>query len=194
MKKTLFVFLLSLLALISLSACQTAVPYHRSLPDWVRRIYVPMAENKTTDAGLEALATSAFTEAVLADGRLEVVSKSKADAVVKITLDKAEKESSTFTTDDVEETRALILTYSIDLYDPVDMEKPFAHLSRAQVTTSYSSDLRSLSGVPSAQGRAVWAKTAGKTMLADVLFKLNSGADGNADKDRKEKDKKKKKL
>ena len=73
MKKQILAFTFLLLSLVSLSACQTAVPYHRTLPDWVRRVYVPVAENGTTDAGLEVLVTNAFIEAALSDGGAETL-------------------------------------------------------------------------------------------------------------------------
>ena len=189
MKKQILAITLLLLCLVSLSACQTAVPYHRTLPDWVRRVYVPVAENSTTDAGLEMLVTNAFINAALEDGRLEIVSKSKADAVVKIRLDKAEKNSHAFSSDDVEATRELILTYSINLYDPADMEKPFGYINKSEITSIYSSDRRALGSIPNVQGRAEWATAAGKKMLSDVLFRLKTGAPGEA----KEPSKKKKK-
>jgi hypothetical protein len=176
MKKHLLFIAFLLLGLTTLSACHTAIPFHRSLPDWVRRVYVPIAQNGTTDAGLETLVTNAFTEATLSDGRLEVVSKAKADAVVQIRLDKMEKSTRTFSSDDVEASRELLLTYSVDLYDPADMQKPFAYIHKAEMHTTYTSDLRSLGGISNVQGRADLATATGKAILNDVLFKLRTGA------------------
>ncbi len=83
--------LLSLLALVALTVLAatgcTPVVRDRTLPPSVRSVHVPMIVNRTQQPGLEERLTVAFQRELLADGRLDVVKETKADAIVRMTID-----------------------------------------------------------------------------------------------------------
>lgn len=78
-------FFLLAVALFSLAGC-TPIVRDRTLPPSIRAVYVPMIVNRTAEPGLEERMTVAVEEEILADGRLDLVPKKKADATIKITL------------------------------------------------------------------------------------------------------------
>ena len=75
---------LGLICLILTGCART--PLVRTLPEYVRSVYVPMARNTSYEPGLEELVTRAVIEEMLADGRLIVENKRNADATLKIRI------------------------------------------------------------------------------------------------------------
>lgn len=124
-------------------SCTRVVPV-RTLPNWVRAIYVPMIENKTTEPGLEEVATTLIQEEFLADGRLDIVKKRRADLKLVATIEEyisyVEEEDS----DDIAETNELIILATVKLYDPFDDENPLADLGLIKVPFRYNADPRSI--------------------------------------------------
>ena len=71
-----------LLLLVALAAgCGYSVRGH--LPDDVRSVAVPILENRTTKPAVETEMTRALADAFATDGRLRVVSRDAADAVLE---------------------------------------------------------------------------------------------------------------
>lgn len=74
--------IVSLLLLLSLlSGCSYALKL--SLPENIKKIAIPTFTNKTMKYGIETKLTDAVIRQFLVDGRLEVVDKDKADAVLE---------------------------------------------------------------------------------------------------------------
>ncbi|MBN1867518.1 hypothetical protein JW916_09525 [Candidatus Sumerlaeota bacterium] len=156
-------------AALALSACSQVVPYRRTLPDWVRRVYVPMAVNKTTEPGLEELVTNAFAIEIEADGRLEVVQKSKADLIAQATLYDYRERSAGFESDDVESIRQMELVVGLDLFDPKDMKNPYARVGSAPIRTNYNSDYRSSTVELDVDARERLGQTVGAVLLQSMM-------------------------
>src|SRR2546426_6873593 len=77
--------LVVLLPLFGAIACQRIQPV-RTLPDWVRGIYIPMVQNKSTEPGVEEVVTRLAQEEFLADGRVRIVPKEQADLQLVATI------------------------------------------------------------------------------------------------------------
>jgi len=161
----LLVMLSAALALVSCGV----TPFQRTLPDRVRRVYVPVAVNKTVEPGLEEIVTRAFQEEILRDGRLELVQKAKADAVVKVTILEYAETSAAFTPDNVESTRRVNLVASIDLYEPNDLENPFARAPRVIVNSLYGSGYRSVGSTLEVDARKNLGTAAGGALLNGLM-------------------------
>ncbi len=69
----------------ALSACAPLVR-ERTLPPSIRTVYVPMIVNRTSEPGLEERIVVAVQEEILADGRLRLENRRRADAQVRIFL------------------------------------------------------------------------------------------------------------
>ena len=70
-----------LLMLVFLSAC--GMELKSSLPEHIKNIAIPTFTNKTMKYGIETKLTDAVIRQFLVDGRLSVVDKDKADAVLE---------------------------------------------------------------------------------------------------------------
>jgi hypothetical protein len=147
MLKSLPKFSLRLLLLIPLllgtTACTRIYPV-RTLPNWVRGVYIPMIENESFEPGLEEVATRLTQEEFLADGQLNVVPKRMADLSVvakikdyRILLDDTDS-------DDLPQLEEAIVTAELYLFDPLNDEVPMASLGLLEASTLYAADARSV--------------------------------------------------
>ncbi len=80
-----FAFSMLLLMFGGMIACSPLVR-ERTLPPSIRSVYIPMIINRTQEPGLEEELTEALQWEVMADGRLNVVSKKHADATIEVIL------------------------------------------------------------------------------------------------------------
>jgi hypothetical protein len=160
--------LVLLAAALALVSCGVT-PFQRTLPDRVRRVYVPIAVNKTVEPGLEEIVTRGFQEEILRDGRLDLVQKGKADAVVKVTILEYGETSASFTPDNVESSRRITLAASIDLYEPNDLENPFAGVPRVIVSQVYGSNYRSVGSTLGVDARTALGHVAGGVLLNGLM-------------------------
>lgn len=135
--------LAGLLVLAILTAgCQRVAPI-RTLPSWVRGIYVPVFKNETYEPEIEELATRLTQEAFLADGRVDIVPKAQADLVLKVDILDWQAETSDTRGDKIAKSDDIIMTVGIKLYDPFDLERPMADLGRFRITSGFNVDTRS---------------------------------------------------
>ncbi len=74
-----------LLGVGALSACAPLVR-ERTLPPSIRTVHVPMIVNRTSEPGLEERIVVAVQEEIMADGRLRLENRRRADAHVRIFL------------------------------------------------------------------------------------------------------------
>lgn len=130
------------LPLLTLMACQTVAPT-RTLPTWVHGIHIPMFENETFEPGLEETATRLTQYAFVADSRLDVVARDRADLVVQAVLtDWGERVAGT-SGDDIVDRMEISLTAHVQLFDPWDLEDPLADLGDLVVRHGFNVDERS---------------------------------------------------
>ena len=163
-----------MLLMLGATACHVT-PYQRTLPEWVRNVYVPMADNQSYEPGLEELVTNALAEELLADGRLTPVQKSQADVVLKITLARYDEATAQFEDDDVERRRSLTLLVVVTLYDPNDMRTPIGAVPGFRVSINGVSDLRSVEYEPLPDIRGRLAHEAGREIVKAVLTRAAMG-------------------
>lgn len=93
-------WLIILMMIIFLFPGCAGVPLVRTLPDYVRSVYVPMAKNNTYEPGLEEVLTNFTIDEFLADGRLRVEEKARADVTVRIEIEGYDGIPITFARDD----------------------------------------------------------------------------------------------
>lgn len=164
------ILVLTLLAL-ALAGCKTT-PFQRSLPQWVNRIYIPMAENRSYEPGLEEKITSAFTEEVLSHGELEVTQKNRCDAVVKIIIKDYRERSDDFSSDDIESYREVVAVLAAELYDPSDEKTPFGVVEDFEVDMRYRSEFRSTRSTTASDARDEFTERCGLQLMRAVLSRV----------------------
>ncbi len=132
---------------LGLGACQRVLPV-RTLPAWVRGVYIPMVGNETFEPGLEELATRLTQEEFLANGQLRIVRKAEADlqlvAIIKDYFIRIDRTDS----DDIPEIEELTILTGLKLYDPMNPEVPLADLGQIETIMLYNSDPRSIGYTP----------------------------------------------
>ncbi|HNY28623.1 MAG TPA: LPS assembly lipoprotein LptE [Candidatus Sumerlaeota bacterium] len=166
------ILVLTLLTLtLPLAGCKTT-PFQRSLPQWVNRIYIPMAENRSYEPGLEEKITSAFTEEVLSNGELDVTQKNHCDAIVKIIIKDYRERSEDFSSDDIESYREVVATLAAELYDPSDEKTPFGVVEDFEVDMRYRSEFRSTRSTTTSDARDEFAERCGLQLMRAVLGRV----------------------
>ncbi len=135
----------------ALFSCERIQPV-RTLPNWVRSVYVPMIQNRSSEPGLEEVATRLTQEEFLADGRLRIAPKASADlqVVAKIvsyhTRVRRVRQERIPLNDEIELVTVLMLyDASADPFDP--QAPPIAYLGEIATRTTRIADVRSTSVV-----------------------------------------------
>lgn len=156
------------LAALPLAACHVT-PYRRTLPEWIQRVYVPMAKNQTAEPGLEELVTKGFQSELIADGRLEVTSKARANAVLQVTLDEYAEITAKFESDNVERNRQMQMMVSLALFDPKDTTNPIGKTDKFLVKLTYKSDSRAYDSELDVNARERFGETAGMRLFSALM-------------------------
>ncbi len=142
-----------LLLIASLAGCATRIPRRRTLPEWVKSVYVPMFQNISPQPGIEEFGTQYAVEEFLADGRLKVASKADSDLVVAVTIEKYLQEVQSFEDDEFPSISRVSAVADVRLFEPSDMNKPLAMFSNVKATHSFVSDFRRTDYVPDVDAR-----------------------------------------
>lgn len=162
--------------LLALQGCRV-VPHQRTLPDWVMRVYVPMADNQSYEAGLEEKLTNALIEEILLDGRLDVVQRTQSNAVLRLRILQYEEFAADFAVDDVEDSTQVKLRLSVDMYDPSDLENRIGTVAPFSYTYRYPSGRRSVRSLLEVDARENLADGAARQTLTKILsdMQMESG-------------------
>lgn len=163
---------LALTAIFALTAlsCQTIVPV-RTLPSWVRGIYIPMIENRSTEPGLSEIATRLIQYEFLADGRLAVVPKSDADLELICAIEKFWITIEADDNDDIPQLELIHIVLDLKLYDPLNPDSPLADLGKVQTTSLFNADPRSIDYVVEPDAK----RSALGLLASQVVFRTISG-------------------
>lgn len=138
---------LLLAAALATASCERIRPM-RTLPNWVRGIYVPMAQNKSTEPGLEEVLTREIQHQFLSDGRINIVQKGQADLQLVTVIKSYRRVAEDVDSDDVTRRQQILILSEVLLYDPtVDpfdpQQKPVARLRDLNTQYLVSIDPRS---------------------------------------------------
>lgn len=152
-----------LVILAAAGGCQHMAPV-RTLPTWVRGVYIPVFRNMTYETQIEDLATRLTQQAFLADGRVDVVPKEKADLVLKVELLRWDVETIRTSGDYIGRTSEVTLTIGVKLFDPDNMQEPRADLGQFRLSSAFNGDTRSTRYQPEPDRKAQLL-----TMLANQI-------------------------
>ena len=134
------IFSVVILTVLCLTSCK--LEYRtRTLPEHIDSIYIPMAESKAYEYGLQEKLTNCLTEEFLADGRLDAVQENRADAKLLVTIDTWSTSASEFDSDDFPYTTEIRSTATIKLIES-GKEKPMLEIKGIVSEGSYVSDSR----------------------------------------------------
>ena len=114
-------FLLASTGLLLLSGCGYTLVGQGNLPEHIETIAIPVFENDTLQEGAEEIITNAVIEQYIRGGRLQLVSETKADAILLGTLTTyRNKEAVTFNDQNQVSSYKLTVTIAAELKDLVE--------------------------------------------------------------------------
>lgn len=148
--------------------CQRVAPI-RTLPSWVRGIYIPMVRNQTLEPNLEEVSTRQIQEAFLNDGRVDVVPKEQADLVLEVELKNWGAETVRTRGDYIGRTDRVSVVVSCKLYDPFDLKTPMADLGTFIVNSNFNIDTRSNSYEPEPDRKERLLKSMADQVMTRVI-------------------------
>jgi hypothetical protein len=120
----------------AIGAC-VRIPPTRYLPNSINVIYVPIFKNLSYEPGLEEKLTRLTQEEFLVDGRLDVVARGNADAVLVGTLERFEVNAARHGVDYFPLISRINLVADVSLYDPSDRQKQKPLLTWKNIDTQY---------------------------------------------------------
>lgn len=151
-------FALLIVAVLGAPACQRVRP-SRTLPGWVRGLYIPNFQNLTTEPGLEEVATRLTQEEFLADGRVAVVRRRAADLQLTATILSYTVVVEDTENDDIPSLQRITMETALKLMDPLSPGEELADLGTLITESFYNADPRGVAYViePEAKERALAA-------------------------------------
>jgi hypothetical protein len=132
------------LALVTtlLGGCERIAPI-RTLPSWVRGIYIPVFKNESYEPGIEEQATILTQEAFLADGRLDVVHKQDADTMLVVKIVEWRESGGGHSGDKITDEYRAYVRAAVQLYEPYGDKTLLADLGEVRVDDRFHTDTRS---------------------------------------------------
>jgi len=128
---------------VAMLGCATATPPSRTLPSYIKRIYIPEFRNTSRLPGAQADLTPLVVDEFLADGRLDVVQNERADVRLEGRIKSFRDYSSATSGDRFPLVNTMEMECLIELWDPYDRDR-VAPIARYHVPASiqYFSDSR----------------------------------------------------
>lgn len=134
---------LALTGAAALAGCACGVPAARTLPSYIKRIYIPTFRNQSREFGLQAPLTLAIHDAFLSDGRLDPVDNERADVRIEGKIDYFREEPTSLSSDRFPTVERMEMACTVELWDPYDADR-VAPLYRYKIPAviQYVSDTR----------------------------------------------------
>lgn len=134
---------LGLSVFVILSGCTAIIPPQRTLPEHIKRIYIPEFRNGSRLFGAQADLTLHVNDAFMSDGRIDVVQNERADARLEGRIKSFKEYVSGSQSDRWPLISTMEMVCIVELWDPYDCDR-IAPLARYRVPAlvQYVSDPR----------------------------------------------------
>jgi hypothetical protein len=129
-----------------LTSCATFEPPQRTLPEHIKRLYIPEFRNASRLFGGQADLTLYVNDAFLSDGRIDVVQNGRADARLEGRITEYKSYNTGSSSDRWPLVTALEMECNIELWDPYDADRvaPIARYTVPAVVQYVSDERRSI--------------------------------------------------
>ena len=126
-----------------LAACAGTLAPTRTLPSHIKRVYIPEFRNQSRQYGVQAPLTLAVNDMFMSDGRLDVVTKERADVVLEGRVKSCSDVPAASSGGDFPLITSMQMLCVVELWDPYDTDRvaPMARYT-VQANIQYISDLR----------------------------------------------------
>jgi hypothetical protein len=142
MKNNLRRIMIAGVASVLLLAGCTTVPRTRTLPDYVRSVYVPMFKNYSYEPGLEEKITAFTVDEFLADGRLDVAQKNKADIAIEGSIRTFDIRAKHFEDDEFPLVSSASATADVTVWETAGGKRELGTFKRIEARVDFISDPR----------------------------------------------------
>jgi len=140
MSRRFYIYFVLFLSVIILAGC--AVKLRKvTLPERIKSVYIPMCKNISFQPGIEEYATNYLIEEFVADGRLNVVEKKYADALLEVVLKDYTTPVSVSGSNDFPIQRRAVVVADVKLWEPNET-KPTVDLKNVTAASPYFTDPR----------------------------------------------------
>jgi hypothetical protein len=146
-KRALAAWTILIAAALFSAGCERIAPI-RTLPSWVRGIYIPMAENVSFEPAVEEQTTRLTQEAFLADGQVDVVRKADADATLRIKITDWQRRGAGTSGDRITSSNRITVTATVRLVEPFNEDSIIADLGSVTAFQNFNVDTRSVRFIP----------------------------------------------
>ena len=159
----------------ALAVCASAqvVPPSRTLPEYIKRIYVPTFKNNSRLFGAQADLTLYVNDEFMADGRLDVVQNERADVRVEGYIKDWRDYTNSAGSDKFPLVSTMQMRCIVELWDPYDTDRitPVAHYVVTAIVQYVSDPRRSISETDTdARDRLL------RTMAKNIVQQIMTGA------------------
>lgn len=165
------IFLMLVSWVVAMLGCATVTPPSRTLPSYIKRIYIPEFRNTSRLPGAQAELTPLVVDEFLADGRLDVVQNERADVRLEGRIKSFRDYSSATSGDRFPLVNTMEMQCLIELWDPYDRDR-VAPIARYHVPASiqYFSDSRRSIEETQTEARERLMRQMAKNIVWTVLY------------------------
>jgi hypothetical protein len=142
MKNNLRTMVIAGVASVLLLASCTTVPRTRTLPDYVRSVYVPMFKNYSYEPGLEEQITAFTVDEFLADGRLDVAQKNRADIAIEGSIRNFDIRARHFEDDEFPSISSASATADVIVWETAGGKRELGTFKKIEARVDFTSDPR----------------------------------------------------
>lgn len=170
-----------MIAIMFGAGCERIAPI-RTLPSWVRGVYIPMVQNTSFEPAIEEQATMLTQEAFLADGQVDVVRKNEADATLKIKIKDWQTRGSGTSGDRITSSDRVSVVASVWLVEPFNEDSIIADLGDVTAVQNFNIDARSVRFIPEPDRKEQILRGLANQIVSKTLsgFPANVAPYGNA--------------
>jgi len=153
------------------TACATVSPPTRTLPEYIKRIYIPEFRNSSRLFGAQADLTLYVNDEFMSDGRLEVVQNERADVRLEGRIKSFRDYSSATSGDRFPLVNVMEMECIVELWDPYDTDR-VAPIARYRVPASiqYFSDARRSIEETQTEARDRLLRTMARNIVNTVMY------------------------
>jgi hypothetical protein len=120
----------------------TPIPRARTLPPTIRSVYIPMFTNDTSEPAIEELATRVTQQEFLADGRLRLDQRKRADAWVECRITEFNHTPASLEVDDFPAFNTMSIRVAVTVRENLPTAPPLGGVRNVTAQFTYPSDLR----------------------------------------------------
>lgn len=141
----------------------------RTLPPSIRTIAVPVAVNRSAEAGIEEELTILAQKEFLADGRLDLAAASDPDAWVEITIVEFDDSPVAYDSDGLPRLNRVEVEAEVRILRNLPGKPVFGGVRGVRSSATYNNDTRRITYEPKSVGRTLALKALARHVVREVM-------------------------